>query len=382
MLRPTKSPKKPISVLHTYKVYMPDVFGGIPYIIEQLLKIRSDKLNQSLLVCSEDTKAKPNQSEYRIERVYAPLSLWSLPIAPSYPYRLWKKLRESDVIVLHAPFPLADLVFGCGLMRGAKLIVFWHSDIVRQRLLGWLLKPLLRSTLKRATTILVSHKAVISPQSVLAEFSSKTRELSFPIDISRFRLNHHEEISVKEIQKKFPNLVISVGRLVSYKGFEVLIQAAQQFDAPVCIIGQGPKRLELESLIKRLKLDHRVFLLGAVDERELILYLMAAEIFVLPSVSSAETFGIVQLEAMATKNAIINTSLPTAVPEIARHGLEALTVAPENINELASAVKTLLSDTHLRQKLQTAGLVRSQQFSDDSFSKRFITIVEDCKNES
>ena len=75
-------------------------------------------------------------------------------------------------------------------------------------------------------------------------------------------------------------------------------------------------------------MQDRVRLLGSVPESERVKLMCIADVFVMPSVTDAETFGLVQLEAMAAGRPIVNTSLDTAVPHVARHGIEAITVPP------------------------------------------------------
>jgi glycosyltransferase involved in cell wall biosynthesis len=100
-----------------------------------------------------------------------------------------------------------------------------------------------------------------------------------------------------------------------------------------------------------------------------------ADVFVLPSVTNAETFGIAQLEAMAAGRPIINTSLDTAVPRVARHGIEAITVPPGNHAQLAEAIETLLRDPERRRRMGHAARLRATtQYSIDAFRKGIETV--------
>lgn len=108
------------------------------------------------------------------------------------------------------------------------------------------------------------------------------------------------------------------------------------------------------------------------------LYLRAAKALALPSISAAEAFGIVQIEAMAAGCPVVNTDLATAVPHIARNGLEAITVRPQDPDELANALRTILDDPSLRARLSTAARKRAiAEYSAEVFRARMEAIYRD-----
>ena len=121
-------------------------------------------------------------------------------------------------------------------------------------------------------------------------------------------------------------------------GGGVLIDAVRQVDATVAIIGAGPLRGELEDLARRLGVTCNILLPGSLPRSDLKVMLHAAQAYVMSSVSSAETFSIAQLEAMAVGLPVVNTNLPTGVPHVARHGIEGLTVPPNDPHQLAQAI--------------------------------------------
>ena len=351
-----------LRVLHAFKIYYPEVYGGIPYAIEQAMQVRPDLFDHRLLVCSTDPDAPDNRMA-GVTRVRSLGNLFSLPIAPTYPLRLLQQMKDADIVILHAPFPLADLVLGLGLRPEVPLIVHWHSDIVSQKFFGRLLRPLLMSTLRRARRILLSDERILHRRELANAFANKLVAVPYAVDLNRFTVSASERQQIEDLRARYPRLVIAVGRLVKYKGFDVLIEAARAIDATILIVGEGVERAALQAAIDSAGLSERVHLLGSLSERELVIHFHAAQLYALPSISNAETFGIVQLEAMAAGLPVVNTKLETAVPLVARHGHEAMTVAPGDASALASAINRLLDDEELRRRYADAALRRAAEFS-------------------
>jgi rhamnosyl/mannosyltransferase len=172
-------------------------------------------------------------------------------------------------------------------------------------------------------------------------------------------LGGDDRVEAEQLASLHPRLVLAVGRLVPYKGFDMLLEALTRIDASALIVGAGSQWGRLRRLAERRGLGERVVFTGAVPRERLRILLHAAKVFAFPSLTSAETFGIVQLEAMSAGLPIVNTSLPTGVPTVARHGLEALTVPPGDPAKLAEAIGQLLDAPDLAKNLGLAGRQRA-----------------------
>ena len=114
-------------------------------------------------------------------------------------------------------------------------------------------------------------------------------------------------------------MILAIGRLVPYKGFASLLQALRGLAGEAVIIGEGPLLQDLRKLALELGVSDRVTFKGRLEPGEIKTHLHAARVLAFPSTTAAEAFGLVQLEAMASGLPIVNTTLPTAVPKIARH---------------------------------------------------------------
>ncbi|WP_440640133.1 glycosyltransferase [Bradyrhizobium sp. PUT101] len=369
------NPRRP-SVLHIFKIYYPDLFGGTLTVIRDICASLKGAFASAVLVCSQSAgKREIVVNDVPVERVRSFGNLLSLPAAPTYPWRLWRRIAEHDLLALHAPFPLADLVFAFGFGRKRPLVVHWHADIVTHAGLRRFVEPLMRRTLRRAKAIIVSDRVLVDNTPLLREFEDKCRVVPFGIDTSGYDRPKIEPHHVNDRGR----LVLACGRLVPYKGFDVLIRAAAAHNFEVWIIGEGIERPRLEQLIRELGLGERVRLLGSVNDCERIKLMCLADVFVMPSVTNAETFGLVQLEAMAAGRPVVNTALDTAVPRVARHGVEAITVPPGDVEKLGEAIDTLVRDPERRRRMGLAARTRAlTRYSATAFKQGMETVYRDA----
>lgn len=360
-------------MLHSYKVFPPDVKGGIPEAIASLAKGMSPRHEACVLVARSRGWGRHYRFDgIEVEAVSSLGTVLSSPISPGFPFLLAKLSRKADLIAFHHPFPLNDVGAAFGIPSRPALVVHWHAEIVRQRALSGLVAPFIRRTLARAQRIIVSHESLLDVSPFLAAHREKCSIIPFGIDVSYWNeLDGARRRRVEELRSRYPRLVIAAGRLVPYKGFGVLIKAMREVDATAIIVGEGPLRTGLVRMARQLGIANRIILAGALSREDLKLHLHAARLYALPSVSTEEAFGIVQLEAMAAGLPIVNTALPTGVPHVARHGLEALTVAPHDPAALAAAMVRLLSSPDLAARLGSAGRARAMaEYSLDVFVKR------------
>lgn len=370
-----ETPRRP-SVLHIFKIYYPDLFGGTLTVIRDICASLKDAFSCAVLVCSQS--AGPRDlvvNDVPIERVRSFGNLLSLPAAPTYPWRLWRRIAEHDLLALHAPFPLADLVFALGFGAGRPLVVHWHADIVTHAGLRWFVEPLMRRTLRRAKAVIVSDHVLVENTPLLREFDHKCHVVPFGIDPSGYDCQKIEPHHVNDRGR----LVLACGRLVPYKGFDMLIRAAVNRKFEVWIIGEGSERARLEQLIGEFGLTDRVRLLGAVSDSERIKLMCLSDVFVMPSVTNAETFGLVQLEAMAAGRPVVNTALDTAVPRVARHGMEAITVPPGDPDMLGDAIESLIRDPERRRRMGLSARTRAlTRYSTTTFREGMETVYRNA----
>jgi rhamnosyl/mannosyltransferase len=155
--------------------------------------------------------------------------------------------------------------------------------------------------------------------------------------------------------------VLFAGRHVAYKGVDVLLRALEQIEADAVIVGDGPKRGDWERLAWQLKVNHRVSFLGEVSGRQLRDLMHACAVLVLPSVTRAEAFGYVQLEAMACGKPVISTDVPSGVSWVNQHDRTGFVVAAGDVPALATAIDRLMTDASLRTRMGEAARQRVER---------------------
>lgn len=348
------------SILHAFKTALPETAGGVLTVMDDLADGLAGEFCSTFLVASNRPHLFAGGGRSAAVSTVRHLGYFmSLPLAPTYPLRLMRAARAHDLVALHAPFPLADLAGLAGTFDRTPLVVHWHSEIVRQTGFRMLYERPMRSMLASARRIIVSAGTLIDTSPFLRPHQGKCVVAPFGVDHAYWNaLGAEDRAAVAATRERHPRLVLAVGRLVSYKGFHVLIDAMRAIDGELWIVGTGPLQSFLEERIGEAGAGGKVRLLGALPDAELRRLYHAARLLAVPSVSAAETFGIVQIEAMACGLPVVNTALPTGVPEVARDGSEALTVPPENSAALAGAINRLLDDEELARRLGRAASAR------------------------
>src|SRR6202022_1893671 len=158
-----------------------------------------------------------------------------------------------------------------------------------------------------------------------------------------------------------PLRLLFVGRLVYYKGIDVLLKAlALAPEADLRIIGDGADRVQLEALSSQLGVAGRTQFVGPLADRELQQAYMDADVFVLPSVSRAEAFGLAMVEAMSNGVPAISTSLGTGTDWVNLDGVTGLVVQPGDATALAEAIE-VLRDADVRARLGAGAFDRTQK---------------------
>jgi rhamnosyl/mannosyltransferase len=284
---------------------------------------------------------------------------------------------NADILHIHLPNPVAILAYMASGFTG-KLIFTYHSDIVRQKILGSAFSSILHRALDQSHAIIATSDNYLKTSHTLSAHLDRCHVIPLGIPLDRFR--DPDPHIVDWIRNQYgPSIVVALGRLVRYKGFDHLLRAMTKVDGHLLLIGNGPLREELEALSRSLGIHDRVTILSGVSD--VVPYYHAADVFVLPSINRSEAFGLVQLEAMACGKPVINTALNSGVPFVSRNEETGLTVPPSDEEALAAAITKLLRDPDLRARLGAAAKLRVQtEFNVETMARRTLSLYESVLN--
>lgn len=264
-------------------------------------------------------------------------------IAPSMIVLLRKTCHAYDIIHVHHPDPMAALALFLSGYKG-KVVLHWHADIQKQRALLSFYRPLQEWLLRRADLILGTTPTYLAESPHLKDVQEKVHCL--PIGIDRVVPSPETVIG---IQQRYPGkkIIFSLGRLVGYKGYAYLVEAAAHLDDDFIVLigGSGPMAGELAALVRDRGLQDKVKFLGRISDEELPSYYGACKLFCLSSVLKTEAFGIVQIESMSCGKPVVATNIPqSGVSWVNAHGVSGLNVEPRNARQLAEAIRQIASD--------------------------------------
>jgi glycosyltransferase involved in cell wall biosynthesis len=361
----------PARLLHIGKYYPPHP-GGMETVLRDLVSHHSSILPVDVVVANDGPTTETEiLNGARITRVARYGTLASQPLCPSLP---WKIAASPETIVhLHLPNPWGAQAYLMSKHRG-KLVVTHHADTLGRPLLRKLVGGTMRKVMQRAAAIIVTSHSYIKSSEELADFRDKCQVVPLGIDLEAFGTNNLLESG--RIQASYgPVLILAVGRLVPYKGFEFLLRAMTGIDATLLIIGTGPSQGSLQDLIDTLGLQPKVHLLGRVND--LAPYYKASRMFVMPSISRAEAFGLVQVEAMASGIPVINTQIESGVPEVSLDGITGITVPPRSPEAIARAIRLLLENPGICESYGHAAVLRAREkFSAQRMAATTLAVYE------
>ncbi len=341
-----------VKVLQVNKLYYPWI-GGVERVVQQIAEGLNDRTDMKVLVCQPKGKASVEKvNGVTVHRAGSLGMMFSMPISISFIREFKKLAKDRDVIHFHMPFPIGDLACLLSGYKG-KVVVWWHSDIVKQKKLMKLYKPFMDSFLSRADVIITATQGHIDGSDYLLKHKNKCVIIPYGIDK---RIEKNSDLYIEKSKQLRGSLkpvqMLFVGRLVYYKGCDILIEAFKKVDnAELTIIGEGELKKVIEEKVRQYNMTEKVHLIGKVKEEEICKAYEDCDVLVLPSTEKSEAFGLVQIEAMTFGKPVINTNLSSGVPYVSLDGVTGLTVPPNDVQALADAMKWMVEHDKERNEM-------------------------------
>jgi rhamnosyl/mannosyltransferase len=260
------------------------------------------------------------------------------------------------------------------------VVITYHSDVIRQRLLALLLRPFERRVFRRAARILSDSPAYEAGSDFLQGYLTKLAVLPLGIELAPYRQPSPAARAFTErlrLEHGSP-LWLTVGRLVYYKGLHIALEALHHVPGKLIVIGTGPLETELRRRARDLRVSDRVVWCGYRSDEEIAGAYQAATALWFPSNARSEGFGLVQVEAMASGCPVINAAIPASgVSWVSRHEETGLTVPVNDPKALARAANRLLSEPGLRQRLVTQAQDRvGKEFDHRVMAERSLAVYQ------
>lgn len=341
-------------VLHISKFY-PPYKGGIEDVCYSIV---SSMVDYEHCVLCFNTGKDTIEEQYEgvpVSRVGVQVQRYSQPISFAYPNVLKRTLKEfnPDIIHLHTPNPYASLLVCHYIPDDVKLIVHWHSDIVKQQFTYTAFKPFEQKLLERADAIFATSPNYAEHSVPLKQFMNKVIIVPNGINEMKIASQEGDEQKIEAIRRKYDGkkIVFFMGRHVAYKGIDRLISAEKMIssDCVILIAGEGPLSNELKMNTK----SERIHFIGKISDDEVRLYMRAASVFAFPSITKNEAFGIVLAEAMYCGTPPVLFSIEgSGVNWLNQNGTTGIEVGNGDVKAFAEAIDTLLQNKdNIRDKM-------------------------------
>jgi glycosyltransferase involved in cell wall biosynthesis len=328
--------KKKIKILHVTKGFYPEIVGGIETFIFTLCSELKKKYNFSIF-CLGNTTSTYKYKNIKIYKFKKTFQINSCPISLDALLKFKKIALNYDIIHYHYPYPFMDIL---DLLISKIKITTYHSDIVKQKILGFFYIPLKNIFLNRQSLVIFSSFQYLRTSKILESIKNKAKIINFGI---KFKQVKSDQILKK---KKY---ILFIGSLRYYKGLDILLKAAKNIKSEIIICGKGKELNKLINLKNQLRLKNVRFT-GHVIESLKMKLLKNCELFVFPSNSRSEAFGISILEAMSFGKPIISCEIGTATSFLNIHNRTGFVIKPNDSLLLSKKINFLLDPKNIKIK--------------------------------
>jgi glycosyltransferase involved in cell wall biosynthesis len=324
-----KEENRLMRVIHVFKTFSPDTYGGIEQVIKTLAD-HTQKLgveNKVLVLTPGQPRVDKASAGYEVKRFKQNLYLASTGFSISMFTSFTKEIAWADIVHMHFPWPFADVCYLASKLKKPTVLSF-HSDVVNQVVLNKLYAPLRNHFFSKIDIICAASPGIIQSSTVLRQFDSKVRLITYGIE--HFPKLAIEDEVVQRWRKLFGSrFFLFLGSIRYYKGLHILIEALRGRDYPTVLVGSGRELDKLKAQVSAAGLQN-IHFIAEVNELEKRSIMRAAYGFVFPSHLPSEAFGIALVEAAQQGTPMITCEIGTGTSYVNLHDETGLVVAPSD----------------------------------------------------
>jgi rhamnosyl/mannosyltransferase len=327
-------------VLHFYKTSFPDSMGGVEQVINQIAR-GANKLGVKTDVLSLTPERVPRTIEidgYLAHRARLDVQIASTGFSMSAFLRFAQLAKKADVIHYHFPWPFMDVVHFATMVK-KPTVVTYHSDIIRQKHLLKIYRPLKWKFLGDMSRIVATSPNYLATSEVLAKYKHKVSVIPIGLDKTTYPVPSPDKLTYWR-ERLGPKFFLFVGVIRYYKGLHILMEAAQGTDYPIVIVGAGPIEEELKAQAAQLGLRN-IHFLGFLPDADKVALLTLCYGVLFPSHLRSESFGISLLEGAMYGKPMISSEIGTGTTFINIGDETGLVVPPSDPLALRQAMRYL-----------------------------------------
>ena len=359
-----------IKILHLGKFYPPD-YGGIESVTKTIIESSSNDVKHTIICFSKKGKNYKPDNE-NIIRCKVLFNIKNQPISIKYLFTSILRFKTADIIHVHSPNILAYIALL--FCYGKKIVVHWHSDILNKGFLYRIIKPLEKLIIKKADTIIVTSEEYFRFSRPLKKYPKKVVIIPLGIEDVKER-NLHIDASTFFNEFNNKDIILSIGRLVNYKGHELILRAARFFSDNIVaiIIGTGPERERILKYIRENNIKNIHIIENLNDAQRNELY-QKCKIFCLSSISRQEAFGVVLLEALCFgKPLIVNEVRGSGMNWVNKNKFTGLNFNMKDSKQFGDIINSLTKDNKQLEEYSRNSRTRYDELFTD---KLMITKIE------
>lgn len=364
-------------ILHFFKTYWPDSFGGIERSI-QALASGATRAGAEVEVLSLSRNPEANSVAFRGHRASKARLDWNVAstgISLEGVSRFRAAAANADIVHYHFPWPFMDLAHLLA-RHGKPSIVSYHSDVVRQKRMNIAYAPLRDAFLGSVDMVVATSPQYVSSSKVLAGLGDRVRVVPLGLDEEDYPVPGGE--IVEGWRKRFASpFFLFIGEFRYYKGLDILLRAARAVDADIVLAGDGPGNASLRQMADRLPCPN-VHFVGRIDDVDKAALLRLATGVVFPSNKRSEAFGLSLVEAAMFGKPMVSCEIGTGTSHVNSHGETGFVVPPSDPDALAAALNRLRHDESLALNLGLAARVRyDRHFRSEQMVGQYLRLYEE-----